>query len=104
MMHKYIKIFILLLFISAIADVITTTYIISNGGTELNPFMVDIVKDPFIFLIVKLCAMIGLTLGILIVFKEQHHWKMLYISFLIPICITLVAVFNNLYAIFFYHF
>lgn len=104
MTNKYIKILILLLFIVSISDVITTTYIISNGGIELNPFMREVVKDPIAFLIIKMGAMTGITLGMLLVFNKPESRKMLYVAFLVPTCITLIAVFNNIYAILLYNF
>lgn len=110
MIHKYIKVFIILLFISAIADICTTMYIISHGGVELNPFMVSIVKDPLLCIISKFGIVIGSSLTILAVYKYiilpkvSDMWRdiYLYASFLFPNLITLIVVFNNIYAIYYY--
>jgi hypothetical protein len=55
---------IALLLVVMAADCVTTNYALSLGFTERNPFMVDVVESPEVFVAVKLvgvAAIIGLA-------------------------------------------
>jgi hypothetical protein len=76
--RKYHRHFLwILLGILFILDIITTTIGIQAGGVELNPHMVDIVKDPVLHTIAKINAYI-----LILAVYEGYLWFIKHITHL----------------------
>lgn len=100
LINKPINILIICLFIVFILDIITTLYIIGNGGGELNPFMVGIVEIPPLFICIKIGVGCIITAMALYAANKYKEWVWAcYVLLVIPTFITLVAVFNNIFVI-----
>lgn len=72
-------------------DYVNTTYILSKGGEELNPFMNMFIDDDVIFFLVKM----GLTLiGVIILAHLKQFYILLSISiiYFLLICYQLYLI------------
>lgn len=79
--------------IVTVLDVITTMFALGIGAREINPFMLDIVTSPGMFLAVKLAAIAVLAyLGWHI---EKQREGVGVIALTLASAVTILAVHNN---------
>ena len=94
------RILIAVLAIALISDIITTFFIVSNGGVEGNPLIRSaLALSPFSLIFIKAIFFVMCLCMASVAAKDNHHDAYVYGILMVPAFVTFCAVFWNIFQI-----